>query len=199
MQTDDDPEAADLARRRLTTRRSFLSLFKRKSASSLPADAQEQNNAPPSRTPTDDWPLMASLAVPQSNDFIDLDGSDIMPDDNTRDVYRWAIIFENQRGYAHSTYLCLQILKLTPESPYFRLHIVGGNLMYSQLCIYTSFRFPTLSFTIRPTCFYAARLKSCATCFLLQIPCTINQPSLISTTRRKLALGLKVLDGRYER
>lgn len=115
MQTDDDPEAVDLARRRLTTRRSFLSLFKRKSASSLPADAQEQNNAPPSRTPTDDWPLMASLAVPQSNDFINLDGLDIMPDDNTRDVYRWAIIFENQRGYAHSTSLCLQKSEINPR------------------------------------------------------------------------------------
>jgi hypothetical protein len=93
MQTD-EPEAADQARRRITSRRSFLSLFSRRSNS---PPAEEQSDAPSPTHNLNDWPLVTSLAEPRTNDCIDLAGTAVLPDE-TKDIYCWAIIYENQRG-----------------------------------------------------------------------------------------------------
>jgi hypothetical protein len=93
----DEPEAADQARRRLLPRRSFPAFFRRK----LVAKASQFNghlDASPVPEQVDDWHLATPVEIAQAGEFVDIDNSAVMQDNDHTDVYRWAIVCENQRG-----------------------------------------------------------------------------------------------------
>jgi hypothetical protein len=111
MQTD-EPEAAEQARRRITPRRSFLSLFARNSnAPPLPEDQSSPSES------VNAHPAITSLAVPETTESVNLDGSAALPNDDTKDIYRWAIIYENQRGLTLFSTAYYSRLGLLPCDP----------------------------------------------------------------------------------
>lgn len=119
IQADDEPTAIEPARRKANTKKTSLFPFlprtakqsarklKRVSvtedASNLVSFSPQASPAepPPAHPPAaDEWPLMttAEAAVPEPNAQIELDGSLAPLEDDTKDVYRWAVVYENQRG-----------------------------------------------------------------------------------------------------
>jgi hypothetical protein len=126
MQTDDEPAAAEPARRKANTKKTSLlpflsrtgkrSVKKLKRASTtedvsndIPSSSSSLTrsyDAPPTNPPgtdVDEWPLVASAdtdvpAVPEPNTQIELDGLSAPREDDFKDVYRWAVVYENQRG-----------------------------------------------------------------------------------------------------
>jgi hypothetical protein len=126
MQTDDEPAAAEPARRKANTKKPslfpFLSRTGKRSVKNLKRASTTEDasndipsssssltrsyDAPPTNplvTDVDEWPLVASAdtdvpAVPEPNTQIELDCSSAPREDDFKDVYRWAVVYENQRG-----------------------------------------------------------------------------------------------------
>lgn len=119
MQPDDEPTATELARRKAntpkTSRFPFLSRPRKQSAKkykrgSATEDASSiVSNSTSSLSPTtnppagDEWPLMTSVESDtpnalQLNTQIELECLSAPLEDDSRDVYRWAVVYENQRG-----------------------------------------------------------------------------------------------------
>ena len=122
MQVDDEPTAVEPARRKANPSKSslfpFLPRARKRSAKKLKRIASNDDasslvsssslapstKAPPTNPPAaDEWPLIASAeadipAVPEPNTQIGLEGLSVPVEDDCRDVYRWAVVYENQRG-----------------------------------------------------------------------------------------------------
>jgi len=114
----DEPEAANQARRRLLPRRSLLTFFRRKSVKSF-RNVSEASSGPSVGQDSNDLPQTMQAAVSYTTESVDLDDSTITPDDHTTDVYRWAIIYENQRGltlFSTAYYSPLGLLPLDPPA-----------------------------------------------------------------------------------
>jgi hypothetical protein len=104
MMRDDDPSAVEPARRRLAPKsrlRIFSSLpnlsscYKFKRSKRQPADAEFEANSP-------NQSVGELPPLEQTNDnttIITLDNSSIPNIRNNKDEYRWAVVYENQRGY----------------------------------------------------------------------------------------------------
>jgi hypothetical protein len=124
MQVDDEPTAVEPARRKANAQKAsffnFLPRTRKQSAkkpkrvssnedvssvispsSSSPASSTK---APPTNPPVaDEWPLIANVeadipAAPEPNTQIELEGLSVPLEDDAKDVYRWAVVYENQRG-----------------------------------------------------------------------------------------------------
>ena len=118
MQPDDEPTAAEPARRKANAQKTsifpFLSRARKQSAKKLKQDPSAEDTssvastssteALPTHTPTaEERPLMASVepdgpVVPEPNTLIELEGLSAPLEDDSKDVYRWAVVYENQRG-----------------------------------------------------------------------------------------------------
>ena len=124
MQPDDEPTAAEPARRKANVQKTsllpFLSRTRKRttkkhrqdistenvssvastSASSLPPSTE----APPTNpSVVDEWPSTASggsdnPVATEPNTPIELEGLSTPLEDDSKDVYRWAVVYENQRG-----------------------------------------------------------------------------------------------------
>lgn len=94
----DDPKAADPARDRLRPKGHWLRLRSSRSGNLTPKDDSDirvpetssSSSRPPVRT-------LASAEMTPALTDIALDDS-FLPDDDSKDNYRWAIVYENQRG-----------------------------------------------------------------------------------------------------
>lgn len=118
MQPDDEPTAAEPARRKANTQKTsifpFFSRARKQSAKKLKQDpsaddmssvaSTSSTEAPPIHPPVaEERPPMASVeadgpVVPEPNALIELEGLSIPLEDDSKDVYRWAVVYENQRG-----------------------------------------------------------------------------------------------------
>ena len=123
MQPDDEPTAAEPARRKANAQKTsifpLLSRARKQSAKKLKQDpsiedtssvASTSTSLPPTSTeipPTnpavaDERLSVASLpddpTVPEPNTLIELEGLSAPLEDDSKDVYRWAVVYENQRG-----------------------------------------------------------------------------------------------------
>ena len=118
MQPDDEPTAAEPARRKANAQKSsifpFFSRARKQSTKNLKQDpstddassvaSTSSTEAPPTHPPVaDERPLMASVVsddplVPEPNTLIELEGLSAPLEDDSKDVYRWAVVYENQRG-----------------------------------------------------------------------------------------------------
>jgi hypothetical protein len=122
MQPDDEPTAVESARRKANTQKTtlipFLSRTRKRSAkklkrtsgagdtasviSSSSSSSTPSTKAPPTNPPAvDEWPLIASAeadVVPEPNTQIELEGLSTPLESDSKDVYRWAVVYENQRG-----------------------------------------------------------------------------------------------------
>lgn len=122
MQPDDEPTAA--ARRKANIQKTslfpFLSHARKRSTKKHRKDSGTEDvsslvststlslplstKAPPTNPPVaDEWPLMASggsndPVAAEPNMPIELGGLSTLPEDDSKDVYRWAVVYENQRG-----------------------------------------------------------------------------------------------------
>ena len=122
MQPDDEPTASEPARRKANTPKTyllpFLSRTRKQSAKKLRRDSSIEDassvastlspspstKAPPTNLPAaDELPLMSSVEpdisiVPEPNTQIELEGLSAPLEDDLKDDYRWAVVYENQRG-----------------------------------------------------------------------------------------------------
>jgi len=124
MQPDDEPTAAEPARRKANAQKTsvfpFLSRARKQSAKKLKQDpstedtssvASTSTSPPPSSTETpptdpavaDERPSVTRVGaddptVPEPTTLIELEGLSAPVEDDSRDVYRWAVVYENQRG-----------------------------------------------------------------------------------------------------
>ena len=123
MQPDDEPTATEPARRKANTPKKslipFLSRARKQSAKKLRRDSSTEDapsvastlnssSSPSKKAPTnpaaaDEWPLIASAGsdvpiVPGPNTQIELEGLSAPLEGDSKDVYRWAVVYENQRG-----------------------------------------------------------------------------------------------------
>lgn len=117
MEHDDEPTASEPARRKANTpKTSFLPFLSRKrkqsakklrrdsSAEDAPSVASTPTKAPPTNLPAADELLLVSNAepdipiVPEPNTQIVLEGLSTPLEDDSKDDYRWAVVYENQRG-----------------------------------------------------------------------------------------------------
>ena len=119
----DDPAAADPARRRLLQRSSFPH---------FPSFASRRTTSDPNIVP-----LLSPDSCTSDDIYIDDTHLPVPNDDN--DLYRWAILHENQRGYVHSPF--------SPSSLTFPPHSITlfSTPFYSPLSL---FPFDPQSFTI---------------------------------------------------
>lgn len=101
----DDPSAADLARKRFAPRARFLSLPSLRSPPSKPS------LKPSTETTT--------LEIDSTNidTPINLDNSALINDDYSKDLYQWAVIYENQRGMTLFSTPYYSKLSLLPTDP----------------------------------------------------------------------------------
>lgn len=122
MQVDNEPTAVEPARRKANTRKTslfpFLPRTRKQSAKKLKRVSSNEDGssiissssptpstkaAPTNPPAADEWPLIASVeadipAIPEPNIQIDLEGLSVPPESDSKDVYRWAVVYENQRG-----------------------------------------------------------------------------------------------------
>jgi len=118
MEPDDEPTAAEPARRKANAQKTsifpFFSRARKQSSKNLKQDpsadgtssvaSTSSTEAPPTPPPVaDERPLMASVeadvpVVPEPNTLIELEGLSVPLEDDSKDVYRWAVVYENQRG-----------------------------------------------------------------------------------------------------
>jgi hypothetical protein len=121
MQVDDEPTAVEPARRKANTSKTSLFPFlprTRKQLAKKPKRATNNDDAsgvvsssssslapstkaPPTNSPAaDEWPLIASAGadIPEPNTQIGLEALSVPVEDDCKDVYRWAVVYENQRG-----------------------------------------------------------------------------------------------------
>lgn len=124
MQADDEPTAVEPARRKANTQKTslfpLLSRPRKRSSKKLKRVSSTEDGSrtssssslfpvsstgPPPANPltVDEWPLTASmqvdvLAIPEPNTQIELQGFSNPLEDDSKDVYRWAVVYENQRG-----------------------------------------------------------------------------------------------------
>lgn len=141
MQVDDEPTAVEPARRKANTQKTSLLPFlfrttkqsrKKHKPASVTEDASNLVSFPPPASPTepppahppaaDEWPSMTTAeadvrAVPEPNAQIELDGSSAPLEDDTKDVYRWAVVYENQRGITMFSVPYYSHLSLLPWDP----------------------------------------------------------------------------------
>jgi hypothetical protein len=94
--------AADLARRRLLPKRHFFPSLSDLRASlspkSKPNRKEREKNSNES-WPKDEPPMQTDPLIPEETDnYIILDDSAIPDGLEEKDIYRWAIVYENQRG-----------------------------------------------------------------------------------------------------
>jgi hypothetical protein len=126
MQPDDEPTAVEPARRKANTKKTslfpFLSRARKQSAKNLRRDSATESasgvastsastssptsstKAPPTPPAAGEPPLVAGVesedpTVPEPNTLIELEGLSTPLEDDSKDVYRWAVVYENQRGY----------------------------------------------------------------------------------------------------
>lgn len=122
MQVDDEPSAVEPARRRANTRKTslfpFLPHARKQSAKKLKRTPTNEDassvisssslapstKASPTNPPAaNEWPLIATVeadvpTVPEQDTQIELQGFSVHLEDDAKDVYRWAVVYENQRG-----------------------------------------------------------------------------------------------------
>jgi len=123
MQPDDAPTAAEPARRKANAQKTpifpFLSRARKQSAKKLKQDPNtdytcsvaststsslpSSTKTPPTNPPVAECPTVASVepddpAVPEPNTLIELEGLPAPLEGDSKDVYRWAVVYENQRG-----------------------------------------------------------------------------------------------------
>lgn len=124
MQVDDEPTAVEPARRKANTQKTshfaFLPRTRKQSTKKLKRVSSDEGvssiistsfsssapaaKAPPPNPPAaDEWPLIASVeadipAGPEPSTQIQLEGLSASFGDDSQDVYRWAVVYENQRG-----------------------------------------------------------------------------------------------------
>jgi len=111
----DDPAAAEPARRRLQSSRLrlFSSLPSLRSRSSQPRPRSQLSFLHPSQDSHNQHPaLRSSNSLP-----IALDDANVHPLGNTKDVYRWAALYENQRGITLFSSPYYSPLSLLPTDP----------------------------------------------------------------------------------
>ena len=113
--TSEDSSATELARRRLLKgKRFYLGLPRVPYLSAW-------------RTGSKSQPLEEQTIL--SNDTAEIDIRDPFPDlDTSQDIYRWAVVYENQRGFALAFLCCVCPVKRInityfSESPFFLPHI----------------------------------------------------------------------------
>ena len=95
----DDYEAADAARQRLTPK-SRLRIFS--SLSNLRKRKQSNKSVSQESTETNQGiPAILRSSTGAEDNAIGLDGSAITDSDISKDIYRWATLYENQRGCVH--------------------------------------------------------------------------------------------------
>ena len=126
MQPDDEPTAVEPARRKANTKKTslfpFLSRARKQSAKTFRRDSTTESasgiastsastssptsstKAPPTPPAASEPPLVAGVGsddpiVPEPNTLIELEGLSTPLEDDSKDVYRWAVVYENQRGY----------------------------------------------------------------------------------------------------
>lgn len=131
MQVDDEPTAVEPARRKANSQKTpifpFLPHRGKQSAKKLKRVSSDvdissvispssssptpSTKAPPTKPPpADGWPLIANVeadipAVPEPNKQIELESLSAPLNGDSTDVYRWAVVYENQRGWVSSSRL----------------------------------------------------------------------------------------------
>lgn len=106
----DDYEAADAARQRLTPK-SRLRLFS--SLNDLRKRKQSNKSASKKSAEADkDTPAILGPSTGTEDNVINLDGSAITDSDVSKDIYRWATLYENQRGCVHMSLFDSQLINV---------------------------------------------------------------------------------------
>lgn len=104
----DEYSAADAARQRLAPKSRFgllssiSDLRKNRKSSAKSTDTRSERDSDEVSTANDEVAQLRP-STGTDNTLIDLDGSAITEFHENRDVYRWAMIYENQRGYVCAT------------------------------------------------------------------------------------------------
>jgi hypothetical protein len=98
----EDTSAADLARRRLLKhKRLYLGLPRVSFLNALRRREKSEPEAPAEQTIL-------------SNDAAEIDLSDPLPDlDSSQDTYKWAVVYENQRGFALVSFVSTMRIYIT--------------------------------------------------------------------------------------
>ncbi|KAL4243418.1 hypothetical protein ABKN59_001229 [Abortiporus biennis] len=111
----DDRSAADQARAKLKKRRSFISkIFTRSKKPTPSVDLEQEPDA------IQEWPMMTETEDQSQLDLVHIEDHylDAVLDENyDKDVYRWAVLFENQRGatiFSTPYYSPLSLLPMDP-------------------------------------------------------------------------------------
>ncbi|KAF9785853.1 hypothetical protein BJ322DRAFT_1020043 [Thelephora terrestris] len=136
LQADDEPAAVEPARRKANTQKAsifpFLSRSRTKSSKKLkrvpstedaPRAISTSSTSPASSTkPPPADPLMAGVqvdvpAIPEPDTQIELQGFSTPLEDDSKDVYRWAVVYENQRGVTVFSVPYYSHLSLLPWDP----------------------------------------------------------------------------------
>jgi hypothetical protein len=98
----DDSSAADLARRRLLKSKRFYLCFPR-----VPYLSSRKTRSKSQSQALEEQTIL-------SNEAAEIDLRDPFPDsDASQDVYRWAVVYENQRGFALAFFAVVQSNVLT--------------------------------------------------------------------------------------
>ena len=124
IQTDDEPDSVEPARRKANSKKAslfpLLSRVKKRStkklkqvsttegvlndvSSSSLSHISSSESSPENPPAADEWPPTASAeadvpAIPETDTQIELDGFSAPLEGDSKDVYRWAVVYENQRG-----------------------------------------------------------------------------------------------------
>lgn len=139
--TRDDPSAVTEARLRLAQKQSFFS--------SLHLGRRKREERPRSATSASSSTSSSTASLPTCIDnqdepqLLELDGHlldiPILEEDCDKDVYRWALMYENQRGYAPFVYLQLYTSNMI---------VCQGNYILDSLLL------TSVTITYGSTCFY---------------------------------------------
>jgi hypothetical protein len=176
----DEYSAADPARRRLQPKARFplfASLSNLRYPSSIPSGSKskgKRNHKQNHGAATDDPPIVVHPDVADSNPIIHLDNSAIAEEEECNNIYQWAVIYENQRGYV--------LVSIAPE-----IHLMAQQ----HHSILHTILLKTVPPPHRPLPIYNSKL------ILKTIEATQRIVQRISPPRWHLVLGLQILDDRH--